>query len=124
MAKRRRSGSSGNPKVNKSQAIRDYKQANPSHKPAKIAEALGKQGIEVSAQFVSTILSTSKKKKKIGKPGRPKGSASSQTKRADGQVSSTDVSFEALLNVKQIVIEMGGIAQARAALNALEQLID
>ena len=110
--------------TNKSQAIRDYKKAHPSHKPAKIAEALDRQGIKVSAQFVSTILSTSKKKKKIGKPGRPKGSAAKRKQQPVNQVSNSDVSFDSLLKVKQIVIEMGGIPQARAALRALEQLLD
>jgi hypothetical protein len=124
MAKRKQSGASAKPRVNKSQAIRDYKKAHPTHKPAKIAEALGRQGIKVSAQFVSTILSTSKKKKKIGKPGRPKGSVTNRKKRPASQVSNSDVSFDSLLKVKQIVIEMGGIPQARAALRALEQLMD
>ena len=124
MAKRKQ-GSASKPKVNKSQSIRNYKKAHPNHKPAKIAEALGRQGIEVSAQFVSTVLSTSKKKKKIGKPGRPKGSGVAKRNQQPGvQVSNGEVSFDSLLKVKQIVIEMGGVRQARAALNALEQLLD
>ena len=50
-----------------------YSKANPDQKPKEIAEALSKKGITVSPQFVSTILSTSKKKTKTRKAGRPKG---------------------------------------------------
>ena len=105
--------------VNKSQAIRDYRKAHPTHKPKQIAAELGKKGIKVSPQFVSTILSTSKKKKTIGKPGRPKGSVSRRSGRG-----AEAVSYESLLRVKQIVREMGGIEDARNALTALEKLMD
>lgn len=64
--------------ANKSQVIRDYKAANPSAAPKEIAESLSKTGVEVSAQFVSTVLSNAKKKagKKPGKRGpKPKSTA-------------------------------------------------
>ena len=108
--------------VNKSQAIREYRKANPRHKPKQIAAELSKKGIKVSPQFVSTILSTSKKKKTIGKPGRPKGSVSGRRGRPGR--GSQEVSYDALLRVKKIVSEMGGIEDARKALTALEQLMD
>jgi hypothetical protein len=110
--------------VNKSQCIRDYRKAHPKHKPKQIAEELGKQGVQVTAQFVSTILSTSKRKKSIGKPGRPKGSGASAGKaRRSSAKSHEDVSYESLLKVKEIVNEMGGIEQARSALAALARLM-
>lgn len=108
--------------VNKSQCIRDYHKAHPKHKPKQIAAELGKQGIQVTAQFVSTILSTSKKKRKIGKPGRPKGSGSRQKKSRRGS-SAEGVSYDSLLKIKSIVDEMGGIEEARVALSALERLV-
>jgi hypothetical protein len=124
VAKQGKTGSaSASPKTNKSQAIRDCKKAHPSHKPAAIANALRSNGIDVSAQFVSTILSNSKKRKKIRKPGRPKGSVAGGKKVGSRNPSHDDVSFESLLKVKQIVIELGGIPQAKAALRALEQLM-
>ena len=116
MAKKKAGG------VNKSQAIRDYRKANPKEKPKQIALELGKKGIKVSPQFVSTILSTSKKKRTIRKPGRPKGSVSAG--RGRPRKASHDVSIESLLRVKEIVSEMGGIEDARMALTALEELLD
>lgn len=60
---------------NKSQLIRKYKGANPSASPKEVAEALSKDGLQVSAQFVSTVLSNSKKKGGvIGKRGPKTGS--------------------------------------------------
>tara|TARA_R110002049_G_scaffold72490_1_gene186946 strand:- start:39391 stop:39729 length:339 start_codon:yes stop_codon:yes gene_type:complete len=106
--------------VNKSKAIRDYYAANPKAKPLEVAAALKKSGIDVTPAFVSTIRSTSKKKK-VGKPGRPTGSKSSRQKTGTG---ADDVSFDSLIKVKSIVEQMGGVAQARAALDALEILLD
>ncbi|MFK8115620.1 MAG: hypothetical protein AB8B91_25715 [Rubripirellula sp.] len=119
-------------KVNKSQEIRDYKRSNPSQRPKQIATALSKKGIDVSAQFVSTILSTSKKKKTIRKPGRPKGTTNASRARGTkgpgrppkANAAQQGVSLESLLKVKEIVSEMGGLAEARSALSALEQLMD
>ena len=118
--------------VNKSQTIRDYSNANPDQKPKQIAEALSKKGINVSPQFVSTILSTSKKKTTTRKAGRPKGSksrasAKTATRRgrpAKKKVESTEVSLESLLKVKDVVNEMGGVENVRTALKALEVLLD
>ena len=123
MAKKRKTVTSASRKTNKSQAIRDYKKAHPNHKPAKIAEALEKSGIKVSAQFVSTILSNSKRHRQTRKPGRPKGSGTRSSASTANATAYDDVSFDSLLKVKEIVIEMGGIPQARQALGALEQLM-
>jgi hypothetical protein len=120
MAKKKAGG------VNKSQAIRNHQKANPKHKPKQIAAELGKKGIKVSPQFVSTVLSTSKKKKTIRKPGRPKGSVSARRSRPAGRPrkASHQVSIDSLFKVKEIVSEMGGIEDARMALTALEELMD
>jgi hypothetical protein len=115
---------------NKSKAIRDYYAANPKAKPMEVADALKAQGIIVTPAFVSTIRSTSKKKKVIGKPGRPAGSTKSVTKKvgrpagAASAVSAADsVSINALLKVKSMVEAVGSIEETRAALSALEKLM-
>lgn len=105
MAKKAKSG------PNKSSAIRDFKASNPTASPKEIAEALGKSGIGVSAQFVSTVLSNAKKKGgKIGKRGPKPG-----RKAASGNL-------EQLLTAKKLVEQLGGIDNARAAINVLSQL--
>ena len=46
--------------VNKSQAIRDALEAHPDKSPSEIAEALKAKGLNVNAQYVSTIKSNAK----------------------------------------------------------------
>lgn len=127
MAKKKSNG------VNKSQAIRDYYTANPSAKPMEVAEAMNAQGIEVNAQFVSTVKSNSKKSKKTGRRGRPAGvsatPSSSATKAgrpaaAKAPAATGEVSLDALINAKKLVEEMGGAENARNAITVLEQLMD
>lgn len=121
---------------NKSQSIRDFSKENPAMKPKQISEELTKKGVAVSPGFVSTILSTSKKKSKTTRPavaskkkatskvksvraiGRPKG-----TKVAAASKASGDISVDSLLKFKQLVAEVGGIDEAKSALTTLEKLM-
>lgn len=116
--------------VNKSQTIRAYKKTHPKLKPKQIAEDLGRKGLTVTPGFVSSVLSSSKRKKKIGKPGRPKGSKSTPSTSAVGRppksrsaANGASVSLDSLLKFKDIVSELGGIDEARTALAALEKLM-
>ena len=96
-------------------AIRQYKDANPTAAPREIAEALSKTGVEVSAQFVSTVLSNAKKKggivgKRGRKPGRPAAAAPASN-------------IQQLIQAKKLVDQLGGVDAARAAVNALAQIL-
>ena len=97
---------------NKSEAIRSYKNANPDAGPKAISAALADDGIEVTPAFVSTVLSNDKRKTgRIGTRGRGRRPASS------------DASLDNLIQAKKLAEQMGGIEQARAALNALERIL-
>jgi hypothetical protein len=99
---------------NKSQLIRDFKAANPSAAPKQIAEALGKSGLDVSAQFVSTVLSNAKKKGgKIGRPGR----------KPSRPVGVPLDNLQQLIQVKKFVDQIGGLEKAKSAVDALAQLL-
>jgi hypothetical protein len=116
MAKKAKSGG-----PNKSLLIREYKAANPTATPKEIAEALSKTGTAVSAQFVSTVLSNARKKGgKVGRRGRKPG-------RKPGMAASTGggggASIENLLKAKKFADSLGGVDQARAAINAIAQLL-
>lgn len=103
---------------NKSLEIRNYKEANPTASPKEIAEALNKSGVSVSAQFVSTVLSNAKKKGgKIGKRGRKPG------RKPGAAAGSTGGGVEQLIKAKKMADALGGVENARAALNALAQLL-
>lgn len=101
---------------NKSLEIRNYKEANPTASPKEIADALGKQGVSVSAQFVSTVLSNARKKGgKIGKRGPKPGRKAAMASGGGG--------YENLIKAKKLIEQMGGVEQARSAINALAQIL-
>ncbi len=109
MAKRSKNG------TNKSQAIRDFKAANPSASPKEVAEALSKSGITTTPQFISTVLSNARKKGgKVGKRGRKPGRPAAAGKSGE---------LQQLIQAKKLVDQLGGIDAARAAMNALAQLL-
>lgn len=112
MAKKAKAG------LNKSLEIRNYKAANPSASPKEVAEALTKTGLSVSPQFVSTVLSNAKKKGgKAGKRGRKAGPKPAAANSAPSS------NIEHLIKAKKLVDQLGGVDAARAAVNALAQLL-
>lgn len=114
--------------VNKSQEIRDYYAANPKAKPLEVVAAMKSKGIVVTAQFVSTVKSTSKKKTTRSKsPVSASAKKSAPAKRGPRKASlkaDGAISLDSLIKAKQLVDEMGGVDEARNALAALEQLMD
>jgi hypothetical protein len=115
--------------INKSEVIREYKSKNPSMGPKAIAEKLrSDHGEEVSAQFVSTVLSMAKKRDDKGGPrrgrGRPPGSGKAATAAKTTSKVSGGLSLELLLKAKKLASELGGVEEAKAALDALARIID
>lgn len=113
MAKRKTAKKkAGDAGVNKAKAIREYSAKHPEAGPSAIAEALNEtHGWEISAQYVSTIKSSDRRRMGItGKRGRPAGSTK-------------EISVGKLKKAKQLAEELGGVQQARAALDALAELM-
>lgn len=118
---------------NKSAAIRDYYDAHPNAMPKDVVEALQAEGIDVSAQFVSTTRSKQRKGQGVSskgrKPGRPKGTAAKKrvsAKRGRPAASvgrDTKVSIEQLVQAKEMVDALGGMEKARRTLDALSQIV-
>jgi hypothetical protein len=101
---------------NKSEAIRKYKEANAKAGPKEIAAALAKDGLKVTPAFISTVLSNDRRKTRKGrgkggrKPGRQAGGGSSDA-------------LQALVQAKRLADQMGGVAKARLALDALARIL-
>jgi len=99
--------------VNKSQAIRDALQAHPDKSPSEIAESLKAKGLNVNAQYVSTIKSNAKAKGlkvKRRKPGRV----------VEGNGSADHIMKAGL----HFIVLAGGVEAARERLVGLEELIE
>ena len=90
---------------NKTQAIKDFMREHPDAGPKRVAEALTKSGIKVSAQYVSTIKSLHKRRLPSVK-----------------SLEEVDIPLSAILAAKRLAEELGGVDKARAAVEALEML--
>ena len=111
--------------VNKSAEIRTYMKQNPKAKPRDVVQALKDKGINVSAQFVSTVKTNSKKGTGTKRRGRPVGSGkkTTVTRRSVSTTKSADqISVGSLLKLKDVIKEIGSIEETKAALATLEQL--
>ena len=102
--------------VNKSEVIRKYRQENPDSGPKAISEALGKAGHKVTPAFVSTVLSNDKRKS--GKPQGRRGRRPPTT-----AVNNGAVALSQLIQAKKLADQMGGVDQARTALDSLAKLL-
>jgi hypothetical protein len=125
VAKKKRAG-----EVNKSKAVRDYLGKNPQAGPKQIVEGLAAQGIEVSRALASVVKYKPGPKKraakkrtkkraarKAGRPARARAGVAAAPKGKANRLTADDL-FEA----KRLVDSLGGIDEARRALEALEQL--
>jgi hypothetical protein len=100
-------------KVNKSQAIRDFAEANPTVGPTDTAAALTEQGLDVSPAMVSQVKSKMKQKRR----GRRRKKAAAPT-----QPAGETFELSTLVKAKKLAEQMGSIDKAQAALAALVKL--
>lgn len=104
--------------VNKSQSIRDYLTSKPTATPKEIVAALSEQGLTVTEGLVSNVKHNWQKKSGIiGRRGR-KVLVLRRRRGANGSA----VTADHLLTAKRLADELGGISEARRALDTLEQL--
>jgi hypothetical protein len=106
--------------VNKTAAIKAALKANAKSTPKEISEMLQAQGLDVSPGYVSTIKTNMKAKNKKAK----KAAAAPASEAAGPVVPKDAVSVGLLVKAKKLVQELGGVKEARTALNALAQLMD
>ena len=102
----------------KTAAIRAALKANPTKSYKEIAELLKEQGFETTANYVGGVKSAMKAKKKAKK------AAAAPAPEAGPVVPKDAVSVGLLVKAKKLVKELGGVKEAKTALNALAQLLD
>jgi hypothetical protein len=109
--------------ASKSEAIRTYKSSHEDAGPTAIAAALTKEGTKVTPAFVSTVLSNAKRKGGKGrrKMGRRKMVRRGRRPAVASRHSSDPV--DRLIQAKKLAEQMGGVEQARAALDALARIL-
>jgi hypothetical protein len=107
-----------------SQHIRNYLKDNRGATPNQIVDGLAAQGVTVSAGLASNVKYTSSQKgKRKMKAARQKAAGDgAPTKKTAGKRSAAALSAQDLFEAKKLADELGGIAAARKALDALEKL--
>lgn len=109
--------------ANKSELIRNAKSENPSAGPTEIAALIqSNHNVKVSAAMVSTVLSQDRTRGgKPAKRGRPPKSTKGRKSSAKG--SQGELSIETLLRIKKLADDLGGVSEAKKALDALSQIL-
>lgn len=122
MARKRGGGAS------KSDLIRSTSAENPSAGPTEVAKLIqSTHSIKVSPAMVSTVLSQDRTRGgKPAKRGRPPKAAGKPGRKAAATAASgrnSGVSIETLVRIKKLADEMGGVNEAKRALDALTQIL-
>ncbi|MCA9173936.1 MAG: hypothetical protein KDB14_05560 [Planctomycetales bacterium] len=104
--KKRPGRTAGSDGVNKSAEIRDMLKSRPELKPAVIASLLQQRGVEVTAQYVSMIKSTLKKR----------------SRRSSIASSDKVISLRQLAEVRRLVDKVGGVDQLERILDLIREL--
>jgi hypothetical protein len=102
----------------KTAATKQALSANPTKSPNEIAELLKEQGFEVSGSYIRQLrikMSGKKTKKAVAAPA-PEAAAPAVPKDA--------VSIGLLQKAKKLAAQLGSIKEAKAAIDALAQLMD
>jgi hypothetical protein len=111
-------GTAEQPKLTKSEVVRQALKAHARKAPKEIAELLQAQGLDVSSAFVSQIkfyVGQKKGKKKTQVVAAPE---------AAPALPKDAVSIALLQKAKKLAKDLGGIEAAKQALDALAQLMD
>jgi hypothetical protein len=110
-------------KVNKSQIIRDYLEANPSATNVQVARAVTEMGYAVTP---TAVFQAKRKGKRGKKRGRPAGKAGSAAGRKPGRPKKSDAAASGFTQQMEIAAQFckscGGLDSAISMLNSLKSL--
>lgn len=106
------------PRGSKTAAIKAALKANPKKSNIEISEILKAEGWDAKPTYISVVKSGMKAKKKAKK------AAPEAAPEAAPALPKDAVSVALLVKAKKLVQELGGVREAKNALNALAQLMD
>jgi hypothetical protein len=106
------------PKITKTQAVRDAVKAHPKKPPKDIAALLQAEGWEVKPTYVSVV------KSNMGAGKRKKQPVAAPVPEAGPVVPHDAVSLGLLQKAKKLAAQLGGIKEAKTAIDALAQILD
>ena len=110
------------PKVNKTQAVREYLKANPQATPKETAAALSKKGVKITTGHVSNIKSTLKKVRRAKKAAAKPVAVVAAPEPAVAEKKADTVTFEQVRAVTQVVQAIGGFARLNELLGLIKEV--
>lgn len=96
--------------LNKSQMIREYAKTNAGLGPTEIARNMSHGKFKISPALVSQVLKKKRKKRKY-------------TRRESANGAGDQISLEAIMAAKKLADSLGGVAQAKAAVDVLAKVL-
>jgi arginine repressor len=108
------------PKVNKTQAVRDYLKGHPKTMSGEIVAALKKQGIKITPSHVAnikTMINKARTAKKVAKQ-----QAAVEAAPAPAEKAANTVTFEQIRAVTQTVKTIGGFARLNDLLGLIKEV--
>jgi len=118
-------------KVNKSQAVRDYIRANRKATNTEVAEALAKKGIKLTANYVATLKSQAKSKRRARKAAAAQPVAEARKVEAAPALavasetpakSTNAITLEQIKMVGQMVKTIGGFGRLHEMLGVIKEV--
>ena len=108
------------PQLTKTEQVRQALKAHPGKMPKELAELLQAEGLDVSAAFISQTKTKlgGKKKKKAARAPAVAAQAAAPALPKDA------VSLGLLQKAKKLAAQFGSVKEAKAAIDALSQLMD
>lgn len=106
------------PQLNKSDRVRQALKDHPGKMPKELAELLQAEGLDVSAAFVSQI------KTRLGGKKKRRAAKAVPAPEAGPVLPKDAVSLGLLQKAKKLIGQFGSIKEAKAAVDALSQLMD
>lgn len=121
-------------KLSKTDAIRAELKTSKDGSPSEIATKLNKQGINVTAQYVSTIKANDKRRSESGapkrKPGRPAGSTNKKNSRPKVSTAASSMPLDDLKQASDLMLQAvelvlkAGAKEAKQLINMAEGMVE
>jgi plastocyanin len=110
------------PKVNKTQAVRDYLKGHPKAMSGEIVAALKKQGIKITPSHVANIKTKINKDRTAKKMAKQQAAVEAAAPAAVEKKAGDTVTFEQIRAVTQTVKTIGGFARLNDLLGLVKEV--
>ncbi len=110
------------PKVNKTQAVKNYLKGHPKAAPSEIAAALTKRGIKITPNYASNIKTTINKTRTAKTAAKRQAKAVAAAPAAVDKKPANTITLEQVRKVAQTIKTLGGYQRLTEVLEVIKEL--